>query len=94
MKKNGRKKDHEHKGKPRSLERNKEASHRSWRGCFRIGRNRTQKGVAEEMTEAKKEIRKLKETVEGMQNVAYDAMERLTFSGSAKSERSAPAGRY
>jgi hypothetical protein len=36
------------------------------------------------MTEDKKEIkeiRKLKETVEGMQSVAYDAMERMSFQG-------------
>jgi hypothetical protein len=34
-----------------------------------------------------KELKKIKETFEGMQAIAYDAMERLTFSGSAKSEK-------
>ena len=64
MKKNGRKKDHQHKGKPRSLEGNKETRHRSRYGGFRVGGNRAQKGVAEEMTENEKKSDKvINETV-------------------------------
>jgi hypothetical protein len=68
------------------LEGNKEISHRSWYRRIRISRIGTQEGVAEEMSDIK-ELKKIKETFEGMQSVAYDAMERLTFSGSAKSEK-------
>lgn len=82
MKING-KENNKHQGKPRAVEGNKETSHRSWCGSIRIGRISTQEGAAKKMSDVKKEI---KETVKGMADVAFDAVERLTFQGSAKRE--------
>jgi hypothetical protein len=54
-------KDYKHQGTTRTLEGNKEISHRSWYRRIRIGRRGAQEGVAEEMmtfSGSKKRLRK------------------------------------
>ena len=55
-------KDHEHQGRTRTLEGNKEISHRPWYRRIRISRIGTQEGVAEEMNEDQKYEKRIKES--------------------------------
>lgn len=55
MKKNGRKKDHKHKGTPRTMEGNQEISHRQGNRGIGASGNRIEEGAGEEMTESQKD---------------------------------------
>jgi hypothetical protein len=79
-------KDNQYQGTTGTLEGNKEISHRPWYRRIRISRIGTQEGVAEEMSDIKREI---KETVKGMADVTIGAVERLTFQGGLKASASA-----
>jgi hypothetical protein len=80
--------DHKHKGRPSTLERLQEACHRSRQRLIGFVARNDKEGVGKKMSDIKKEI---KETVKGMAGVAFDAVERLTFQGSAKPEPKKPA---
>jgi hypothetical protein len=57
-------KDHEHQGRTRTLEGNKEISHRPWYRRIRTSRIGTEKGVAEKMSKDEYRAQKIVELKE------------------------------